>query len=114
MKVYVSGPITGVANYRKIFADATDALVEEGYHVVNPCTTLACPDSTCTESATSVNPVHNGHTWSCWLKYDLIDMLTCDAVVVLPGWLESRGAVLEVTTARAVHIPVYGLDELTA
>lgn len=36
MRLYISGPITGIENYRRIFQGAKDALLAKGYDVVNP------------------------------------------------------------------------------
>ena len=36
MKIYISGPITGVDDYRKIFGEAEKALIKDGHVVLNP------------------------------------------------------------------------------
>lgn len=37
MKIYLSGPITGVANYRENFRRAKEALTRDGYtQIINP------------------------------------------------------------------------------
>ena len=36
-------------------------------------------------------------------------LLQCDGVATLPGWQQSRGAVLEVTTALSVGLPIQHL-----
>jgi len=43
---------------------------------------------------------------------DLAQLLTCDAVMTLPGWSESRGASLEVRLAHGLGIPVFPLTRL--
>lgn len=54
------------------------------------------------------NPASHGcgldHPWEYYLKMALTQMLTCDIIVVLPGWTASEGAVLEVDTGAAVNI----------
>lgn len=37
-KIYISGGITGVRNYKKHFAKAEKMLIKKGYEVVNPVT----------------------------------------------------------------------------
>lgn len=36
----------------------------------------------------------------------------CDALVLIPGWLDSSGALMEIKRAKALGIPVYEADEL--
>ena len=47
------------------------------------------------------------HSWKCFLRYDLMAMLKCDGVFMIPGWHDSHGARLEMQTAVACGIPVY-------
>lgn len=48
-----------------------------------------------------------GHSGHCYLRADLIEMLGCDAVVMGPGWAQSRGASAEYATADAAGMPIY-------
>lgn len=108
MKVYLSGAITSpVPNYTKealkgMFRTYQAQLEKEGYEVVNPLDVLACADNSCGEGPSD-------HTWECWLKYDLIEMLKCDAIFMLPFWSRSRGARLEFSVATSVGMEVLGL-----
>ena len=98
MKIYVSGPISGIEN-RNI--DAFNAMGEKlrslGHEVINPFE-LDTP---------GFNPE------GCWFKYlkrDLAQLLYCDAVCLLPGWEESKGARLEVVVARNLELPLYRMQ----
>jgi hypothetical protein len=44
------------------------------------------------------------------LRRNLAGLFTADAVVLLPGWQSSRGAVAEVAVAQFLGLPVYGPD----
>lgn len=89
MKIYLSGPITGVANYRENFRRAKEALTRDGYtQIINPaelCEVL--PESIA--------------SWEDYLAIclDLLDK--AEAVVLLPGWDMSRGVQREIGYAIA-------------
>lgn len=106
-KIYLSGPITSEVpgftkeGLKKMFYVYGAELEKEGHQVVNPLLVEACEDNSC--------GVHDGHSWECWLKYDLIAMLECDAIFLLPNWSKSRGARLEFSVATSVGMEVLGL-----
>ncbi|UTN73780.1 DUF4406 domain-containing protein [Pseudomonas aeruginosa] len=58
------------------------------------------------------NPAEHGEIpgfeWADYLRLDLQKLLTCQAIALLPGWMDSKGARLEFTVAtnlgmRALH-----------
>jgi hypothetical protein len=57
-----------------------------------------------------VNPAQEGRVegwgWSDYMRRGLRQMLGCEAVAVLPEWIDSRGASLEVDVARQLGMPV--------
>lgn len=90
MRIYVSGPMTGIVDYNfPEFRRAADSLNRAGYEAVDPSRHGVDLDS-----------------WGDYVKRDLVDMLTCDAVALLRGWEESRGARLEVHVALELGMPV--------
>lgn len=46
------------------------------------------------------------HSWSEHMRVDLAALLTCDVIVLLEGWQQSRGAQLEKTVAEAIGLMV--------
>jgi hypothetical protein len=47
-----------------------------------------------------------------WLDGDLEILRRCDAVVLVPGWERSKGALAEITAANQLGIPVFdGADD---
>lgn len=91
MKVYVSGPITGMPDGNRIaFEEATQFLSDLGNTVVNPHI---------------LN--EEGMTWLECMKNDVVAMMGCDEVAVLDGWEKSPGANVEVTLAHALGMKVY-------
>jgi hypothetical protein len=96
MRIYVAGPMSGIEDHNlPAFAAAARQLDEAGHIAVNPGRRGVIPSA----------------TWSDYLRMALVDMLGCDAVALLPGWEQSRGATLEVHVAEALDMPVNPLDE---
>lgn len=88
VKVYLSGPITGVENYRENFRKAEFELKELGYEVINPC---------------NLEHEHN-QSYAAFMKEDITALLTCDLIYMLPGWEKSKGAQLESLVATVCDI----------
>lgn len=89
--IYVAGPMTGLPGYNlAAFDEAATDLAQAGFDARNP----------------GHRGVVDGHTWQDYMRDGLRMLLGCDAVAVLPGWEDSRGATLEVSVARALDMPV--------
>ena len=43
---------------------------------------------------------------ACYMRSDIAALLTCDAIHMLPGWENSRGATVEHTIATALGLPI--------
>lgn len=99
MKLYVSGPITGLPNKNiDQFNTTSEKLRNLGFEVLNPFDL----------DQEGFNPEN------CWFKYlkrDLKELLSCDALCLLPGWEESKGARLEVIVALQLELPLFRLTE---
>ena len=99
MRVYVSGPMTGKEEFNfPAFRATTATLRAAGFDVV-------CPS----ELSRSV-PI--GSPWEAYMKVDLAALLGCDAVVILPEAIRSRGARLECHVALELGLPLYTLDKI--
>ena len=100
MRLYLSGPITGLPDYNKpAFAEATAKLEAHGHIVLNPHT--VCVDLSAHSCQLPCTPSELELPWADYLRADLVAMLTkCDALAMLPGWENSRGASLEAYIAK--------------
>lgn len=90
---YLSGPMAGYPEHNfPAFQQAQEWLTELGWFVFSPHT------------------IDHGNTteWADFLRRDLAIMVEhCQGIVLLPGWPQSRGACLELSTALALDWPVY-------
>lgn len=80
LRVYLAGPMTGLPelNFPTFHAHAAQ-LRAAGHHVVNP-------------AEINTDPTADWHT--C-MRADIRELVTCDAIALLDGWHNSRGATLE-------------------
>jgi hypothetical protein len=91
-KLYISGPITGQPfGNRPAFDQLEAVLRRRGYDVCNPHA-LAHVD------------VSN---WEQCMRLDVVHLLSCDGIVMLPGWERSRGARLELHIAAELGLRVF-------
>lgn len=78
MRVYISGPITGVPDYMEKFEKAEKELTEKGLAVVNPA---------------KINyRMPEDMTYEEYLEIDIRLIDLCDAIYMIRGWEMSRGA----------------------
>jgi hypothetical protein len=99
MRVYLCGPMTGIAlyNYPAFHAEA-DRLRELGFIVESP----------------AENPPPPCDTWAAYMAMSIPQMLGCDALATLDGWIRSRGAQLEVFQARRNGKRIYRARDLVS
>lgn len=97
MKVYVSGPMTGLPQLNfPAFHAAAAMLRSAGAEVVSPAEiSMAEPDS-----------------WEACMRADIKALCDCDTLAMLPGWERSKGAHLEVHIAHRLGLRVIALGEL--
>jgi Domain of unknown function (DUF4406) len=102
MRVYVSGPMTGQPDLnRPLFARVAGAWRQRGVDVVNPHDI----DFDALWATLRPGTTFPGR-WRDYMLVDLAVLLTCDRVVLLPGWERSPGAWLEYQTARALGFTI--------
>ncbi len=90
-RIYVAGPMTGHPdlNFPAFHATAA-ALRADGWHVENPAEINADPAA----------------DWLVCMRADITRLVTCDAIYMLPGWKQSRGARVEHTLAVGLGLDV--------
>ncbi|TCK39665.1 uncharacterized protein DUF4406 [Paraburkholderia sp. BL8N3] len=99
MKIYVSGPMTGLPDLNKPAFNAEAArLRAEGHEVVNPAEVDLGPDA----------------EWLDYMKVDIALMCPCDMIFMLPGWEKSEGARMERRIAMDLKLRVVYAAEAVA
>lgn len=107
-RVYISGPMTGYPQYNApAFAEAADWATAQGWTAVNPHDVRPAHDGPCPDGERI--PTLDGaesHPYGCFMRADLAAMLTCDTIVLLPGWEASPGANAELDVATICGLKV--------
>lgn len=93
---YVSGPMTGYPDANRPAFEAAEELLRQrfGCEVLNPA---RWPD---------------GLSWQQYMRLDVAMLRRASVVVVLPGWQQSRGAMIEVELARMHGTPVVEVGDV--
>lgn len=92
MRVYLSGPMSGIAESNfPAFREHAARLRADGYEVVSPA------------------EIQEAGTWELCLRNDIRELVTCDAIALMPGWESSKGANLELHIAHRLGMEVMHL-----
>lgn len=91
IKLYLCGPMSGLPEYNyPAFQSAASQLRMAGYDVFNP----------------TENGLPADAPWTQHMRADIINLMTCQAVALLPNTEKSRGAQLELHNALELGMPV--------
>ena len=99
-KIFLSGPVAGMiyADAVKDFNDAEKLLQDKGYQVINP-----------------VSFIHPDSDWAEAMRLCIKELKKCDAIYMLKGYENSKGASVEHCIARELNLEViYQHDYETA
>lgn len=97
MRIYISGPITNVPNFKIHFDEAEKYLKKQfpDAEVINP-TMIVLPES-CTHED--------------YMKIDFMLLDLADAIYMIKGWENSKGACMEYGYAMAKDLMILDLEE---
>ena len=97
LRLYVAGPMTGLPGFNyAAFHKAAKDLNARGHETINPARSEGREG--CTH-------------WIDFMRAALRDVANCDAICLLPGWHDSRGAALEAHIGQSLGLPVLTLNE---
>lgn len=92
MIIYISGKITGTADYMERFAQAEKRLKVLGHKTINPA---------------KKNKGNDGKEWAWYMRRCIKWLCGADAIYMLRGWRKSPGARLEHQIAVALGMSVF-------
>ena len=94
MKIYISGKITGldIEVSKQYFQTVEDELLKNGHTPINPWKVL---------------PFHPDHSWNDYMAEDIKVLMTCDAILMLENWTDSKGAKVEHALAEKLGLQMY-------
>lgn len=94
-KVYIAGPITGVAGYKRHFERAEAVLRSKGFEPVSPIAA----------------GLVDGADYRYYINRGMRLLEECEFICMLPGSNKSKGAMLELHYASLVGLPVMQISE---
>mgnify|MGYP000045826871 CR=1 FL=1 len=93
-RIYIAGPMSGLPNLNyPEFNRVAAGLRKQGHHVENPAENPECD------------------SWEGYMRLAIGQMVTCDAIYLLPGWEASRGAEIERNLAMKLDMEIRYLFE---
>ena len=92
--IYISGPITGVTDYKIIFEMAEEILTKLGYIPLSPA------------------HLPKGLTNEAYMRIDFAMIDSADAVLFLPGHEKSQGAMLELNYCTYTDKPIAFMKDM--
>jgi hypothetical protein len=79
-RIYIAGPMSGIEDFNFPAFNAEAARLRDlGHNAINPV---------------EINP-DQAMSWHDCMRRDIAALVTCDAISMLPGWQNSKGATLE-------------------
>jgi hypothetical protein len=110
VNLYLAGQRTGLPDYnRAAFTAATARLRAADHEVISPAELDGAEEGMVAGGTGAVLPED---VYLRGLRKCVASMLTAEAVAVLDGWERSRGAALEVRTARELGLPILRYPDL--
>jgi len=96
MKVYVSGPMTGLPEFNyPAFHHAKRQLIAAGFEVISPADL----------------PIQEGWEWVDYILVDIGSVFEVEGIATLPGYEASKGARIETRIAEHRGLPIRTVGE---
>lgn len=120
MRIYISHPIAGMTEKQK--CDSEDKGLHYARFMLNghailprkipPACDLGYGDQSLEGCGLPGRVIPgDAHSVQCYMRGDILEMLTCDAILVMPGWQASSGCRDEVNVAAMCGLPIHFYTE---
>ena len=97
---YLAGPMSGIEGYNSsAFEEAAAELRTRNFEIVSPW-----------EIAQTLPGKPGSLPYETYVKADIIAMLRCDAIILMKGWEESRGARMECNLADWLGMHIFHVN----
>lgn len=107
MILYLAGPMSGIPDHNFPMFDRVAGLLRDlGHTVVSPADVNRNHGYNETNDAFVAGEIDKAE-YAKLFKLDVQEILGCEGMVMLPGWIASRGAKLEFALARMIGMPCY-------
>jgi hypothetical protein len=106
--LYVAGPMTGKPQFNyPHFMEVTETLTDCGYRVLNPAEVDNLHRAEEAERDVKCAECYHGrkHEWDWYMRRTIKMLMDAQAIALLRGWEQSRGAKLEVALATQLGMP---------
>lgn len=98
--IYIAGPMTGYEDFNyPAFNAAAHDLYALGHDVLNPV------------DLEHLNVTGKPQTWKWYIRHAIGMVARADGIALLPGWEQSKGAVLEHAIGVALDLDIRPLKE---
>lgn len=94
MKVYIAGKITGLDNFKEVFAEAEETLKALGHNPMNPAM------------------LPKGFEYEEYMRVCFAMIDVCEAVCLLPNWTDSPGAKREFEYASSLSKKIFNYSDI--
>lgn len=104
-RIYLAGPMTGHKDLNfPAFNGWAANLRSKGLEVVNPAELNGGADELARCAAMDEHEM--ARHWRACMRRDITELVTCEAIYMMPGWEWSRGAKLEHYIAQQIGLKV--------
>lgn len=112
MKIYISGPMTGLPEYNHpLFNRVAADLRAMGYEVINPAEIVL---KDIPKDYVPLHEIDAKRVWEAYMKECLKLLMDANVIAYLPGWRKSKGARIEMFTAEEVGIMSIDYKEIVS
>jgi nucleoside 2-deoxyribosyltransferase len=110
MKIYLSGPMSGIKEFNfPEFHRIAAELRAKGHEVVSPAENVIPEYPT---GYVAKDEAERIKVWQTFMRADIKSMMDCDSIAVMKGWHKSQGARVEVYLADKLGLRVIDAETL--